>query len=246
MGGIFITQRFIMFQFKQFAIHQDKCGMKISSAACMLGSLARADKETQSLLDIGTGTGLLALMLAQRYEMKIDAIEIDADAALQATQNFAQSPWANRLQLFHADITNYAFETAKKYDMIVCNPPFFRAATLSTNEKRRLARHENRLDVPMLAEVFTTLLAEKGHIWLLIAAESYTHYLTILEAKGLFLFHEIAIWDSPEASNNFCYILAFSREKREKQTEKYHFRTAKNGDFAPEYIAAMKDFLIIF
>ncbi len=235
-----------MFQFKQFAISQDKCGMKISSSACMLGSLAQVKQGTQHILDIGTGTGLLALMLAQRVDCEIDAIEIDAEAASQAAQNFASSPWANRLQVIEADITRWAFETAKKYDMIVCNPPFFRTATLSLDKKRRLARHENSLEVPVLAEIAATLLAEKGDIWLLIAAESYSYYGAIFGEKGFFICHEIALWDSPEAEKAFCYILHFSREATEKLPEKVYFRTAKNGEYAPEYVAAMKEYLVIF
>ncbi len=243
-----------MFQFKQFVINQDKCGMKISSSACMLGSLAHISQNVCTVLDIGTGTGLLALMIAQRTALLpdyqkvvlIDAIEIDTDAALQAAQNFATSPWKNRLHLIHTDITTWAFETEKRYEMIVCNPPFFRTSSLSIDEKRRLARHENSLDVPVLADIATTLLTKNGTIWLLIAAASYTHYLSIFEEKKLLLCHEIALWDSPEAEKCFCYILQFSSRQEGKISEKYYFRDAKNGAYSADYEKAMKDFLIIF
>lgn len=251
---MFIYKRNNMFQFKQFGIHQDKCGMKISSSACMLGSLAHISKDVCSVLDIGTGTGLLALMIAQRtylvtdYQsiVKIDAIEIDKDAALQASQNFAASPWANRLSLIQADITQWAFETEKRYEMIVCNPPFFRTSSLSSDEKRRLARHENSLDVPILANIITTLLTENGTTWLLIAENSYSHYVAIFGAKNLFLCHEIALWDSPDAEKCFCYILQFSKKEREKTSEKCYFKVSKNGTYSADYEKAMKDFLIIF
>lgn len=235
-----------MFQFKQFIVHQDQCGMKISSAACMLGSLAVIELETHTILDIGAGTGLLSLMLAQRCEANIEAIEINKDAAQQARENFSGSPWRNRLALIEEDVSEWFLKTDKQYDMIVCNPPFFRMATVSTEQKRRLARHEHSLDVRLIATIATKLLYAHGTIWLLIAAESYLHYLSIFEEKHFFLYHEIALWDSPEAEKPFCYILAFGQTSKTKLSEKIYFRTAKNGVYSEEYIAAMKEYLIIF
>eukprot|EP01136_Pigoraptor_vietnamica_P012822 Opistho-1_new@53158 len=112
------------FQFKQFTIHQDKCAMKVSTDACIQGAWTPIANDVVHVLDIGTGTGLLSLMLAQRNSnIHIDAIELDADAARQAQENISASPWADRVDVMQGDVTAYQF--AKQYDMVICNPPFF-------------------------------------------------------------------------------------------------------------------------
>jgi tRNA1Val (adenine37-N6)-methyltransferase len=142
------------FQFKQFTIHQDRCAMKVTTDACLFGawvggqienrksesdSYRIGSGEPQSLLDIGTGTGLLSLMLAQKTDTLIDGIEVDKDAFVQAKENMTASHWANRLNLFHADIREFIFPTA--YDIIVSNPPFYENELKSPDEKRNIAHH---------------------------------------------------------------------------------------------------------
>src|SRR4026209_1473778 len=116
------------FRFKQFTVHQEQCTMKVCTDSCITGAwvadyILRNQLQVLNCLDIGTGTGLLALMLAQKTGMLIDGVEIDNDAFVQATENFADSPWEKRLHSFHADITT--FPTSKEYDLIISNPPFF-------------------------------------------------------------------------------------------------------------------------
>lgn len=110
------------FEFKQFKVYHDKCAMKVGTDGLLLGTLTDCSKAAQ-ILDIGAGTGLIALILAQRSDAIIDAIEIDDDASEQAKSNFDFSPWSDRLTCFHSSV--FDFTTEKKYDVIVSNPPYF-------------------------------------------------------------------------------------------------------------------------
>ena len=114
------------FKFKQFAVNQDKCGMKIGTDSVILGAWTSLRKNPKSILDIGSGTGILALMMAQRSNIElIDAIEIDHNAYEQCVENFENSPWSHRLFCYHASLLEFTNETEDTYDLILSNPPFY-------------------------------------------------------------------------------------------------------------------------
>ncbi len=149
------------FRFKQFTIHQDKCAMKVSTDACILGAWLKLRKDTRLLLDVGAGTGLLSLMLAQRYhELQIDAIELDEHAALQARENVINTPWAERINVLQTDANSYAYE--HKYDCIIANPPFFNNSLLGDNEQRNRARHTVSLTYGDLFTIIKNNLSING------------------------------------------------------------------------------------
>ena len=130
------------FQFKQFSIFQDQTAMKVGTDGVLLG--AWVNVFGQNVLDIGTGTGLISLMIAQRFpEANIDALEIDSDAFLQAEENFSNSKFNHRLTLFHTSLQDY--NSAKKYDLIVSNPPFFTVNDLVSFDSRKQARQQETL-----------------------------------------------------------------------------------------------------
>jgi tRNA1Val (adenine37-N6)-methyltransferase len=139
------------FQFKQFRINQGDCGMKVSTEACLFGALVAQYVPTncRNILDIGTGTGLLSLMLAQQCDAQIEALEINQPAFLQAKQNFEASPWANRIQTQNIDVNE--FESGITYDLIICNPPFFENNQLGKNSDKNTALHNNSLGFEALA-----------------------------------------------------------------------------------------------
>ena len=158
------------FQFKQFRVEQADCAMKVSTDACVLGAVA-AVAGAARILDIGTGTGLLALMAAQRNPTAVlEAVELDGSAAAQATANFGASPWASRLTLHPGPLARLAAAAPQPFDHILCNPPFFRHALRSPDARRTRARHaaEDSLTFAELARFAAGFLAPAGRLTVLL------------------------------------------------------------------------------
>jgi tRNA1Val (adenine37-N6)-methyltransferase len=152
-----------MFQFKKFTVQQDKTAMKVGTDGVLLGAWAPIDNHPNTILDIGAGTGLIALMLAQRSNaQQIDALEIDEDAYEQATDNFENSPWNDRLFCFHAGLDEFVEDPEDEYDLIVSNPPFYTEDYKSEDASRDLARFEEAMPFEELVEAADLLLSEKG------------------------------------------------------------------------------------
>ncbi len=154
------------FQFKRFTIHQQHCAQKVGTLACLLGALCQHDAP-EKILDIGTGTGLLALMLAQRYaDAQIQAIEIEEATCKQAKENFTSSLWAARLQAIHDDLRK--FTPTHPFDIIISNPPFFTAHMPASHQKTNMARHDATLrkeDILIFAKKW---LHQNGLLWILL------------------------------------------------------------------------------
>lgn len=157
-----------VFRFQQFQINQERCAMKVTRDACLLGSWAPVES-CQQLLDIGTGTGLLALMCAQRTEGRITAIELDPDAAKQAIDNIGSSPWTRQIAVHHASLQQWQSQSpAGCYDGIICNPPFFVDSLRCPNNARNQARHTDQLTYTTLLQAIDYLLTAAGAAWLLL------------------------------------------------------------------------------
>ncbi|MDP4263910.1 MAG: methyltransferase, partial [Bacteroidota bacterium] len=132
------------FQFKQFIIHQDRCAMKVTTDACLFGAWAakrirNSGDRTLNMLDIGTGTGLLSLMIAQQCDALIDAIEIDKVAAGQAEENVTSSPWKEKIRITQGDIKYFAKSSSSRYDIVICNPPFYENELVSPSHEKNIA-----------------------------------------------------------------------------------------------------------
>jgi tRNA1Val (adenine37-N6)-methyltransferase len=158
------------FQFKQFNIQQDKCAMKVGTDGVLLGAWVSAES-CNAILDVGTGTGLIALMLAQRSQARIDAIDIDGDAIGQASQNISSSVFAGRIQAYHISFEEYVIKACRKYDLIVSNPPYFADSLKSPNTKKNLARHTDTLPLSLLLSGSKPLLAPDGRIALILPCQ---------------------------------------------------------------------------
>ena len=157
------------FKFKQFTIYQDRCAMKIGTDGVLLGAWTNISNSPESILDIGSGTGIIGLMLAQRcYADTIDAIEIDEDAFEQCVENFEASPWADRLFCYHASLDEFLDEVDDKYDLIISNPPFYSEEVSSGDSARDLARQNSSLPFSLLFKGVSGLLSEKGIFALVI------------------------------------------------------------------------------
>lgn len=173
------------FQFKQFRIDQGQCAMKVTTDACIQGAWTPLPTQTKRILDIGTGTGLLTLMLAQRTETAlIDAVEYDAIATEQAKENVSHSPWAERIAVCCNDIRD--FESPEKYDLIICNPPFFDNALLGPQQEKNRARHTIALSKEELAAAIVKHLTPEGHVSILLPVPEFKYWLNVAEVYGLF------------------------------------------------------------
>ena len=161
-----------MFQFKQFSVDQTDCAMKINTDGVLLGAIAEADSP-KSILDIGTGTGVIALMLAQRYtDALIDAVEIDKSAAETAERNFKNSFFHERLNIHPVDIFEFDGNLERKYDLIVSNPPFYINSLESPEGRKTLAKHTEANFFEMLLKNIARFLTDKGCCWLILSMDA--------------------------------------------------------------------------
>ena len=175
------------FQFKKFTVWHDKCAMKVGTDGVLLGAWAMilSEDNTLSVLDIGTGTGLVAMIIAQRNRSAvIDAIDIDKNACEQAIENIEKSPFKDRINVIHKSFTGYS--TEKKYDLIISNPPFFKNSLKCPDEKRSMARHNDSLPLKQLIEHATTMLSKNGHIALILPTQLSEELDFIIATHRLF------------------------------------------------------------
>jgi tRNA1Val (adenine37-N6)-methyltransferase len=159
--------------------------MKVGTDGVLLGAWTSVDHTTSSVLDIGAGTGLLAMMIAQRNtEAKIDTVEIDKDACTQASENIKNSPFKGRINVIHQSFSEYT--VTKKYDLVVSNPPFFARSLKSPDEKRNIARHSDTLPLSLLIGHATEMLSENGRIALILPIQCSEEFDFIIATHRLF------------------------------------------------------------
>ena len=172
-----------IFRLKQFDIRQDKCAMKVNTDGLILGSWSDISGKKRSL-DIGAGTGIIALMLAQRnLELESHAIEVDDQAFEQCAQNISNSPFSDRLTCIHDSIQSYAANAEVKYDLIVSNPPFFSGGTFSLNENKANVRHTIKLSHADLLRAVKNLLSDNGHFDVILP---YLEGLRFIEMAAMY------------------------------------------------------------
>ena len=174
------------FVFKQFTIQQNRCAMKIGTDGVLLGAWTSLENQPKAILDIGAGTGLIALMLAQKSDATtIDALEIDADAYEQCTENFESSPWGDRLFCYHAGLDEFVADIENKYDLIVSNPPFYSEEVTSGDASRDQARQNQSLPFEELVAGVYHLLSEEGFFSTIIPFKEEEDFLKLASCFGL-------------------------------------------------------------
>ena len=175
------------FSFKQFSVQQDRCAMKVGTDGVLLGAWCPIDNNPFSILDIGTGTGIIALMLAQRsHAEQIDALEIDEDAYEQAVENFENSSWSDRLFCFHAGLDEFVDEPEDDYDLIVSNPPFYSEDYKTDNSQRDLARFQDAMPFEDLIEAADLLLSENGIFSVIIPFKEEKRFIDLCSNVELY------------------------------------------------------------
>ena len=233
-----------MFTFKLFTVQQDRCAMKIGTDGVLLGAWSPLDRDPFSILDIGTGTGIIALMLAQRSEARqIDALEINENAYEQATDNFENSPWNDRLYCFHAGLDEFVEEPEDEYDLIVSNPPFYTEDFKTDNEARDLARFADAMPFEDLIEAAALLLSENGIFAVIVPFKEEASFITLAEEYELYPIKITRVKGTPTTEIKRS-LLAFSREKTTAfPIGELIIETARH-QYTPEYIELTKAFYL--
>jgi tRNA1Val (adenine37-N6)-methyltransferase len=184
-----------IFSFKQFNISHTNSSMKVGTDATLLGSWVDVSN-TKKILDIGTGCGIIALMLAQRSNARIDAIDIDKASIKEATSNFNNSPWPFRLHSHHTSLQSYQMAAATKYDLIVSNPPFFQNSLLPKKENLRLAKHNTALTYTELFKASVALLTTDGRLTIILPFDDSENVTELANACGLHLQQQLSIFNT--------------------------------------------------
>lgn len=225
------------FHFKHFSIEQERSALKVGTDSMILGSLIDSSSKKKGL-DIGTGTGVLSLMVAQlNPEIQIDAIEIDHESVIDCKTNFEDSNWSERLKVIHSDFLAFPFQNT--YDLIFSNPPFYYNSLLSSDQRTAISKHSFHLPFDRLFEKVRDLLSDIGHFWLIIPAEHAQAIKEIAKENHLFLTNDITIYGKPGKQTRS--ILSFSKVEKIKTINSLTIRD-ENGNYTEQYIELTKDF----
>ncbi|WP_017347816.1 tRNA(1)(Val) (adenine(37)-N(6))-methyltransferase TrmN [Pantoea sp. A4] len=231
------------FTFKQFFVAHDRCAMKVGTDGVLLGAWAPV-AGVRSVLDIGCGSGLIALMLAQRTPeaVTIDAVELEANAASQAQDNFTASPWANRMQVFPQDIVSWSEQCEKRYSLIVSNPPFFTPGTASSSVERDAARSTTTLDHPTLLRCAAQLIEEEGLFCVVLPEDSGEALITLAQEEGWHLRYRLDVSPYVQRPPNRL-VLGFSPTAGETLLERLAIRD-EDKSYAADWLSLVQDFYL--
>lgn len=228
-----------IFRFKQFSVRHDRCAMKVGTDGVLLG--AWGSVEGKRILDIGTGTGLIALMAAQRNpEADVLGIDIDESAVAQARENVAESPFNRRIECILKDLLT--FESEAPFDAILCNPPFFTEDTLPDNRSRALARNNKCLPFPQLIKKVAVLLAENGTFSLIIPSGLAQEIVGLCMENGLHLVRRCQVHTTARKPPRRT-LLEFSRQNRSCEMQTLCL-VADDGTRSRQYKELTKDFYL--
>ena len=206
--------------------------MKVCTDSCILGAWVKAKTEKR-ILDIGTGTGLLALMLAQKYEVPIDAVEINAAAAAQAAENVQNSPWPDRISVFNDSIQTFENTTPYLYDLIICNPPFYTNHLATSDQARNQALHNHDLPHGTLMQTVSKLLSKRGNFYVLLPEKEGKDLEKLAGRQQLFVNERLEVSDK-QGGNVLRVILRIQRTNVGLLEHRLHIKN-QNGDYSTSF-----------
>lgn len=230
------------FTFKEFTIYQDKCAFKVGTDGVLLGACANSENAGE-ILDIGTGTGLIALMLAQRSNGQITAIEPDMGSFIQASENTARSKWSGRISVMHTDLQH--FDPGKKFDLVVSNPPYFTDSLKNPDDRKAAARHNDNLSTTELLEGVSRLLADNGLFQVIMPYAEGNVLIAESAGSGLYCNSILKIRPLP-TSEVRRLIITFSRNRIHPKESFLTIEQGRRHEFTKEYINLTKDFYLKF
>ena len=232
------------FRFKQFAIKQVKSAMKVGTDGVLLGAWADACG-ADYILDIGTGTGLISLMMAQRFNANIVGVEIEQNSYKEAVENINNSKWKDRIKIQHTSFQEFAKSTKKKFDCIVANPPYFANSLKTPDSNRNFARHTDSLSFEdLLFGVYVTL-SPKGKFTLIIPFSNKDSFIKLANKVSLFCTRQLIIKSKPELEPKRI-IMEFGFDKKEIDSNILIVENAKRHDYTDDYINLTKEFYLKF
>ena len=231
------------FVFKHFEVNQNQCAMKIGTDGVLLGAWTSINNNPFSILDIGAGTGILSLMLAQRSHAElIDAIEIDDAAYEQCVNNFEQSPWGDRLFCYHASLEEFTEEIEDPYDLIICNPPFYSEDYKTDNTQRDLARFQDAMPFEHLLKSVSMLLSENGSFSVIIPFIEEANFIQLASKSGLHPNKILHVKGNPISEIKRSLIEFSSRESDIKMNTL--IIEIERHQYTDDYINLTKDFYL--
>lgn len=234
------------FQFKQFTINHDRCAMKVTTDSCLFGAwVAKAIKneklKIENVLDIGAGTGLLSLMIAQKNKVEIDAVEIDEEAALQAKENIQDSSWKNRINIINQDVLS--FEPGKKYDCIISNPPFYENELASEKSKKNIAHHSSQLTISELLKTIKILLKQDGVFFLMYPFKRKEEIEVLFFQNNLYIVDSIIVTQSVNHSP-FRVIVKAANKKADLKNETSISIRDEHQQYTASFINLLNDYYL--
>ena len=230
----------VAFRFKQFSISQEHAALKLGTDAMLLGCLT-SFQNPAAILDIGTGTGILSLMMAQRYPCPITAIDIDENAIIDANKNIQASPWSDRIVVQQVSFQDFVDLTTQQFDGIICNPPFFFNSLQSTNQSKAVARHTISLTPEILFSGIEKLLSSQGMASVIVPFQGKNTFIAAAAQQSLSLTKDISVFPFTQNCTANRSILTFSRQWQSLQTDKICIREEKNV-YSLEYKELTKAF----
>lgn len=233
------------FAFKQFVIQQDRCAMKVGTDAVLLGAYVNPI-DSKNILDIGTGTGVIALMLAQKSNAQIVAIDIDKEAAEQAKINFEESKFSDKLKVENKSLQEFVKSNEKKFDLIVTNPPYFVGSLKSSDSNRSTARHTDLLPFNELIDGVKQLLTEKGKFCLILPKNEAIKFRELAETKGFHLSKLLRVRTRLDKEEEKRQILQFEYQPSEFSESTLVIEQDSRMSYTDEYKSLTKDYYINF
>jgi tRNA1Val (adenine37-N6)-methyltransferase len=228
------------FSFRQFTIRQDKAAFKVGTDGVLLGACADLP-ETGKILDIGTGTGLITIMAAQRSDASVIAIEPDKDSFDQAVHNVLSCKWADRIRVFHTDLRNFSEENEQKFDSVLTNPPYFRDSLRNPDEKKSSARHAFSLSSADILEFSSKLLTSDGSLQLVLPYAEGTLFIVEAVSYGLFCSNIIKVKPNP-TGKVIRMIMKFERTRKQVHEKFLTIETGERHQYTEEFKEVTRDF----